>query len=182
MKKQTPLAPLWSHEGCLRLPFAAQRQPLKVSKKGRERLTRYITVVSWHFALSSCAKPALHCHLPKLRPSISFGEGRISPTLILPNIWLWWGRNLPTSPHRRLVNVPMVCVSSVGRKTHLLLLDSYASLGRLFFTHLKIFLRRNMLPSASPLCCNLSPMKPDYKAMRLPSIKPKPIIHGSTNI
>lgn len=76
----------------------------------------------------------------------------------------------------------MLCVSSVGRTTHLLLFDLYASLGRLFFTHLKIFLRRNMLPSASPLCCNLSPMKPDCKAMRLPSVKPKPIIRGSTNL
>lgn len=80
------------------------------------------------------------------------------------------------------MNVPMLCVSSVGRTTHLLLFDLYASLGGLFFTHLKIFLRRNMLPSASPLCCNLSPMKPDCKEIRLPSVKPKPIIGGSTNL
>lgn len=138
--------------------------------------------MSRYFVLSSCAGLTFHCRLPKLRPSLSSGEGRISPTLILPSRWLWWGRNLPTSPHRRLVNVPMLCVSSVGRTTHLLLFDLYASLGRLFFTHLKIFLRRNMLPSASPLCCNLSPMKPDCKAMRLPSVKPIPIIHGSTNL
>lgn len=93
------------------------------------------------------------CHLLHIKTSSLEWRKNFSYP-VLPGIWRQVGVGSPHIPHRRLANVPIVCISSVGRTTHLLLLDSYASWGRLFFSHLKTFLGRNMLPSAMPLCCN----------------------------
>lgn len=67
---------------------------------------------------------------------------RVSPTPALPGIWLEVGVESPRVPHRRLANVPILCVSSVGRTAHLLLLAFYASLGRLFFLPLETLPRK----------------------------------------
>lgn len=123
-------------------------------QKRRERPARKTTGVSRHFSLTAVPS-SHHVVISKCRPSLSVMEkGRfLLPRFSLAYGWRW-GRNLPTSPHRRLVNVPIVCISSVGRTTHLLLFAFYASLRKLFFSRLKIFLGRNMLPSAIPRCCN----------------------------
>lgn len=124
-------------------------------QKRRERLTRNKIVMLRHFILSSCTVLTSYCRLLHIKAFYQLWskKGFLLPWFSLAYGWRW-GRNLPTSPHRRLVNVPILCISSVGRTTHLLLFAFYASLGKLFFSHLKIFLGRNMLPSALPLCCN----------------------------
>lgn len=109
--------------------------------------------------MCDCTIKALHPHAlfwVHLASSPSPHEGlpsgvekeRVSPTLALPSIWLEVGVESPRVPHRQLANVPIMCVSSVGRTTHLLLLACYASLGRLFFLPLETLPRKEYVATS----------------------------------
>lgn len=86
------------------------------SKWAKRRLAGDVTVVSRHLILGRSAELSLHCCLLQIKAFCRlWGRKRF----LLPGFSLAYGwgcgRNLPTSPHRRLVNVPMVCVSSIGQ-------------------------------------------------------------------
>lgn len=109
--------------------------------------------------MCDCTIKALHPHaifwvhlasLPSLHEGLLSGveKERVSPTPALPSIWLEVGVESPRVPHRRLANVPIMCVSSVGRTTHLLLLACYASLGRLFFLPLETLPRKEYVATS----------------------------------
>ena len=94
---------------------STQTTPPSEQKK-RRSLARDVTVVSRHLILSRSAELSLHCCLLQIKAFCRlWGRKRF----LLPGFSLAYGwgcgRNLPTSPHRQLVNVPMVCTSSIGQ-------------------------------------------------------------------
>lgn len=113
-KSQTPLSPLMSAEGHPRLPgtkttpqseqkkkrMADQEFNCRIWALGPQQLYRV------HVLLSSCPNSGFL--------SVSGKEGFLLPGFSPAYGW-GRGRNLPAAPHRQLVKVLTVCVSSVGQ-------------------------------------------------------------------
>lgn len=83
--------------------------------KGR-RPPRNLPVGSGHLVLSSHTELTFHCHLLQMQAFSGLWRRRgfLLPGFSLAYGW-GWGPNLPTSPHRRLVNAPTTSISSVGQ-------------------------------------------------------------------
>lgn len=120
----------------------------------RERLASRMTALLKHFIFNDFLRAHLNCRLLHIKSSSQLWRKKefLLPWFSLAYGWRW-GRNLPTS-HTDCLWMYRSCAFPLLDEQLIFYSAFYASLGRLFFFHLKIFLGRNMLPSAMPLCCN----------------------------
>lgn len=98
----------------LKISIHSTKTTPQSEQKRRERPTRNITVISGHFVLNSYTELTLPCQILQIKAFYQLWgrKGFFLPWFSIAYGW-GWGRNPPTSPHRRLANVPMACISSI---------------------------------------------------------------------
>lgn len=169
--------------GYSKLPLTAQREPTpgreKQRREGRE-CDCDIKALLWVYLIPS---PSLHQGLPSggERKGFSYPSSPLAYGLR----WGVGGVESLRIPHRRLANVPIVCISSVGRTAPLLLSAFYASGGggRLFFLPLENLPRKEYvaISNASSCVVTISCESRLQGSMLSLSKNPNPFLHSSTN-
>lgn len=132
-------------------------QPLKGSHRER-RDARCTAVLSRHSTPTAFSGFTYHCRLFHMKASSQEWrkKGFLLPRLS-PAYGLRWGWILPAFHTDGLRMFPSCAFPLLDEQLIFYSLLSMPVWGGCFFSHLRLFLGRSMLPSAMPLCCNYLP-------------------------